>query len=97
MDDRRETQAAAMTRDTAQTDELLRLAVEVGGIGIYATDLKQNRTRFSPELCAMLALPVGTEMTHEEASRLFEARDRAEVMAKVEAAATTAEIGRAHV
>src|SRR5512145_606191 len=53
----------------AQTDELLRLAVQVGGIGIYESDLEHNRTRFSPELCSILGLPLGTEMTYEDASK----------------------------
>src|SRR5262245_4110160 len=71
---------------TNESDELLRLAVQVGGIGIYETDFEQNRTRFSPELCAILGLPAGTEMTYAQASRLFDERDRAAVNASVEAA-----------
>ena len=92
-------------RDTASThadpiwapnesDELLRLAVQVGGIGIYETDFEQSRTRFSPELCAILGLPAGTEMTYAEASRLFDERDRAAVNASVEAARTSADEGK---
>jgi PAS domain S-box-containing protein len=68
------------------SDELLRLAVQVGGIGIYETDFGQNRARFSPELCDILGLPAGTEMTYAEASELFDARDRAAISASVEAA-----------
>src|SRR5262245_4821204 len=94
MSDGLDSQAHAMTKNTSETDELLRLAVQVGGIGIYETDLERNRTRFSPELCAMLGLPAGTEMTHEEASGVFDARDRAQVAAKVEAAAGTADRGK---
>ena len=40
-----------------ESGELLRLAVRVGGIGIFETDLERGRTRFSPELCAILGLP----------------------------------------
>src|SRR5262245_22770075 len=47
-----------------ESDELLRLAVQVGGIGIYDSDIEHNRTRFSPELCAILGLPPGAEMTY---------------------------------
>jgi len=36
---------------------------------------------FSPALCAILGLPVGTEMTYPQASRLFYAPDRAAVYA----------------
>ena len=77
-----------------ESDELLRLAVQVGGIGIYETDFEQNRTRFSPELCAILGLPVETEMTYAEASRVFDERDRAAVNASVEAAVSSADEGK---
>lgn len=78
----------------ARTDELLRLAVQVGGIGIYESDLEHNRTRFSPELCAILGLPLGTEMSYEDASKVFAERDRADVTAKVEAAASSTDKGK---
>ena len=55
-----------------QADEQLRLAVQVGGIGVFESNLDRRRTRFSPELCTMLGLPVGTQMTYEEASRLID-------------------------
>jgi PAS domain S-box-containing protein len=77
-----------------ESDELLRLAVQVGGIGIYETDFEQSRTRFSPELCAILGLPVGAEMTYAEASRVFDERDRAAVNASVEAACTSTDQGQ---
>lgn len=74
--------------------DLLRLAVQVGSIGIYDTDLQRKRTRFSPELCAILALPIGTELDYEEASRLIDERDRAAVAASVEAAQNLADNGK---
>jgi PAS domain S-box-containing protein len=77
-----------------ESDELLRLAVQVGGIGIYETDFEQSRTRFSPELCAMLGLPAETDMTYAEASQIFDERDRAAVSASVEAACTSADRGK---
>ena len=77
-----------------ESDELLRLAVQVGGIGIYETDLEQSRTRFSPELCAILGVPVGTEMAYAEASRVFDERDRASVNASLEAAVNSADEGK---
>jgi PAS domain S-box-containing protein len=76
------------------SDELLRLAVQVGGIGIYETDFEQNRARFSPELCDILGLPVGMEMTVAEASRFFDERDRAAVNASLEAAGSSADEGK---
>jgi len=94
MDDGLSARAGGRVDGSAETDELLRLAVQVGGIGIYETDLERNRTRFSPELCVILGLPVGSEMTYEEASRLFDARDRADVTAKVEAAASSCDKGK---
>ena len=56
---------------------LLPLAVEVGKIGIFETDLERMVTRFSPELCRILGLPAGTEMSYDEASLLVDERDRA--------------------
>ena len=54
-----------------KSDELLSLAVRVGGIGIFDTDLERKRTRFSPELCAILGLPVGTDMTYARGLSAF--------------------------
>lgn len=70
---------------TNESEELLRLAIRVGGVGIFETDLERGRTRFSPELCAMLGLPVGTEMASEQAWQFFDARDVPAVKANVEA------------
>ena len=77
--------------------ELLQLAVRVGGIGIFESDLEQRQTRFSPELCSILGLPVGTQMTYEEASQLIHESDRAAVMASVETARTSVNDGTWHI
>jgi PAS domain S-box-containing protein len=77
-----------------ESAELLPLAVQVGRIGIFESDLERRRTRFSPELCAMLGLPVGTEMTYEQASQLVDARDREAVKASIEAANESPDHGR---
>src|SRR4051812_19021382 len=77
-----------------RSDELLSLAVRVGGIGIFDTDLERKRTRFSPELCTILGLPVGTDMTYSRASLLFDERDRAAVIASVEAARDSTDQGK---
>jgi len=59
---RRETTAARARTVWASNEskELMRLAVQVGGVGIYETDFQQDLTRFSPELCVILGLPAGT-------------------------------------
>jgi PAS domain S-box-containing protein len=85
---------AGPARAPSIRDELLRLAIEVGNIGIYETDFERNRTSFSPELCAILGLPVGTEMTFAEASRVFDPRDLGVVQAKVEAAYSSRDRGK---
>jgi len=74
-------------------DELLRLAVQVGSIGIYETDFEQNRTRFSPELCVILGLQIGTELDYADASRLVDERDRAAVNALMEQARNASDEG----
>jgi PAS domain S-box-containing protein len=77
-----------------RTHELLPLAIEVGGIGIYETDLRVGRTRFSPELCTMLGIPTGTEMPYEQAWQVIDERDRAAMRATVEAAERSAARGK---
>ena len=77
-----------------ERDEVLRLAVQVGGIGIYDTDLEQGQTRFSQELCHILGVPAGTEMPYEQASQLIDERDRATMNASVEAAGSSADEGK---
>ena len=77
-----------------ESDELLRLAIQVGGIGIYETDFERDRSRFSPELCAILGLPVGAEMTYEEATFLYHGRDRVTAIARADASAHSHEKGR---
>ena len=69
-----------------ESADLLRLAVVVGKIGIYVTDLRRRRTRFSPELCSILDLPTGTEMAYDEARDLIDERDREAVDASINAA-----------
>src|SRR5262245_27386249 len=77
-----------------RADELLRLAMEVGGIGVFETDLKQNRTHFSPELCAIIGLPPGTVMPSEDAWKFIHEADREAMRASVEAAAKSAQKGK---
>jgi PAS domain S-box-containing protein len=73
---------------------LVHLAIQAGGIGIYDTDIEQNHTRFSPELCAILGLPEGTEMSYAEASKVFHEGDRSAVTASVEAASKSPDQGQ---
>ena len=83
--------SAIWTQD--ESGELLRLAVQVGGIGIFDTDLERKRTRFSPELCVILGLPVGTEMDYADSSRIVDKRDQAAVNAIMEAARNASDEG----
>jgi PAS domain S-box-containing protein len=81
-------------RAQARSDLLLSLAVEAGSIGIFETDLERRRTRFSPELCDILGLPIGTEMPYEEAFGLIDERDREVIRVKAEAARNSADRGK---
>src|SRR5688572_1792625 len=58
------------------TDELLKLGIELAGIGIFQTDLQRKCTRYSPELCEMLRLPAGTELPYEDTWRFVHADDQ---------------------
>jgi signal transduction histidine kinase len=68
------------------TDELLKLGIELAGIGIFQTELQRKRTRYSPELCEMLRLPAGTELPYEDTWRFVHADDQQTMRADIEAA-----------
>src|SRR6516165_9420228 len=78
----------------SDSELLLQLAVEVGSIGVFETDLRRKRTRFSPELCAILGLPVGTELGYAAAARIIHKEDRDIFAASVEAAAKARDRGK---
>jgi PAS domain S-box-containing protein len=73
---------------------VLPLALEVGGIGVYEADLQHEGVRFSPELCNILGLPAGAEMSYRDASRLIDERDRETIRAAVEQSVRGAEPGK---
>src|SRR5262245_15834847 len=75
-------------------EELLWLVIQAAGVGIFETDLKLRRTRFSPELCELLGLPHGTEMAIEEALQIVHERDRSRIQANAKAAIDAADQGR---
>jgi PAS domain S-box-containing protein len=74
--------------------DLLHLAIRVAGIGIYDADSERNVVRLSPELCTILGLAEGTEMTCEEGDRLIDERDRAVVANTIRAACNPIDRGR---
>jgi PAS domain S-box-containing protein len=85
---------SAQVQAASDTDHLLRLAIRVGSIGIFQSDLERQQTSFSPELCTTLGLPVGTTMPYDKAMQLFDQRDRGAVLDKAEAAAKSADRGK---
>src|SRR5215831_587582 len=72
-------------------EELLWLVIQAAGVGIFETDLKLRRMRFSPELCELLGLPVGAEVAIEEALGFVHERDRSRMRASAKAAVDAAE------
>jgi PAS domain S-box-containing protein len=74
-------------------ETILPLALEVGSIGIFETDLDRKCTRFSPELCSLLGLPIGTVMNYADSLRIIHEDDRARVEAEVAKAAETQDLG----
>src|SRR5215471_540155 len=80
------THRLSQARSVTDRDELLRLAVDLGRIGIYETDFELNETRFSPELCSILGLWPGTRMSSERAVLLFHEEDRLAVQQSLDAA-----------
>jgi PAS domain S-box-containing protein len=69
------------------------LALEVGRIGIFQTDLRRKLTSFSPELCNLLGLPVGTVMSYAESSCIIHEDDRVRVQAEIEKAIHASDLG----
>src|SRR5215831_10680918 len=74
-------------------EELLRLALQEARVGIFETDLKLRRTRFSPELCELLGLPIGTEMASDDAWQVVHETDRPKMRAAAKAAVNSADQG----
>ena len=81
-------------RSVADRDELLRLAVDVGSIGIFETDFESNETRFSSELCSILGLLPGARMSYKRAALFFHEEDRAVVRQSLDAAEGGADKGK---
>jgi PAS domain S-box-containing protein len=86
--------ALAQVQGSRDTDQFLSLAVQVGSLGIFESDLEHQQTDFSPELCGILGLPIGTKMSYDMAMRLFDQRDRPAVQARAEAAINSADRGK---
>jgi PAS domain-containing protein len=66
--------------------QLLELAAQIGGIGIFESAVDCKLIRLSPELCGILGLPEGTEIALADAAHLIDARDRRAVKRSVRAA-----------
>src|SRR5262245_34834197 len=75
------------------SEELLRLALQAAGVGIFETDFELQRTRFSPELCDLLGLTIGREMASEEAWKIVHELDRPKMQAALQAAVNAADQG----
>jgi PAS domain S-box-containing protein len=86
--------ALAQVQASSDTDQLLRLAIQGGSVGIFESDLERQQTGLSPELCGILGLPVGTRMSYHKAMQLFDQRDRSVVQAKAEAATNSTDRGK---
>jgi PAS domain S-box-containing protein len=71
------------------TGEVLELAVELAGLGIFENDLQRMHTRYSPELCRMLGILTGTELPYQENGRFVHEDDRQAMRVDIEAAANS--------
>jgi PAS domain S-box-containing protein len=68
------------------SEERLRAAVEAGAIGILDVDYEKGFARFSPELCAILGVPPGTETAAEKAYFFVDPRDLPDIEARLQQA-----------
>jgi PAS domain S-box-containing protein len=77
-----------------ESEERLRLANEAANIGTLDADLETGQVRFSPELCAILGVPSGTEWNVHEGIKIVHPEDSALVMAAVRRSQDPAGDGR---
>ena len=63
-------------------------------IAIFVTDFGRNQIHLSPALCAILGLPVETQLTLAQAARLFDARDHPAVQISADAASRSVDRGK---
>ena len=85
--------ASGRAGQLSSEEVVLPLALEVGRIGIFETDLQRRQTRFSHELCNLLGLPIGTIMSYAESSSIIHEDDRVRVQTEVEKAVHASDLG----
>jgi PAS domain S-box-containing protein len=61
--------------------EVLRLALELGSIGVFCSDLIKGTTVISRQLCCIVGIPETETIDHESAMRLIHVDDRDAVIA----------------
>ena len=76
------------------SEERLRLANEAANIGTFDVDLETGQARHSPELCAILGVPPGTERDIHEGIKVVHPEDLALFMANFRRAHDPAGDGR---
>ena len=75
------------------TKSFFRSQSKSAGLASSKPTLERKRTRFSPELCSLLGLPIGTVMSYAESSRIIHEDDRARVQAEVDKAVHASDLG----
>jgi PAS domain S-box-containing protein len=58
-----------------ESEERMRITIEAAKIGTYMTDLEANKVHWSPELCNILGVQQGIEITNEEAYKVVHKDD----------------------
>jgi PAS domain S-box-containing protein len=58
-----------------ESEERMRIAIEAAKIGTYMTDLEADKVHWSPELCDILGVQRGMEITNEEAYKVVHNED----------------------
>ena len=69
----------APARGLTETEERIRLASEVAGLGTYEIDYLSNAVYFSPELCAIMGIPPGSKARAENLYSFVHPLDREKV------------------
>ncbi len=58
-----------------ESEERIRITIEAAKIGTYMTDLEANKVHWSPELCDILGVQQGKEITNEQAYKVVHKDD----------------------
>jgi PAS domain S-box-containing protein len=76
-----------------ESEAVFQLAVKAAGFGVYSHDVRKNQSWWSPELRALLGVPITTQVTLQVAQSVTHPEDRERMMHAMQAALDPAGCG----